>query len=138
MVAKALVCWAQYGGGYAGVEEGLGCSVREAGGRQELGRSEAVRAGRRRKPWSAVRRGEKEAVSSGVRLCPGLPPSRALLRWDPSLFFMVSYGASFITMIKSPERADENGVDTGSGACETRVQIFTQSLSLHSLVCKMG
>lgn len=37
------MCWAQYGGGYAGVEEGLGCSVREAGGRQELGRSEAVR-----------------------------------------------------------------------------------------------
>lgn len=66
-----------------------------------------------------------------------LLPEHSFL-WDPSLFFMVSYGASFITMIKSPERADENSVDTGSGACETRVQIFTQSLSLHSLVCKMG
>lgn len=49
----------------------MGCSVREAGGRQELGRSEAVRAGRRRKPWSAVRRGEKEAVSSGCACALG-------------------------------------------------------------------
>lgn len=45
------------------MEEELNCSVREAGGWQELGRFEAVREGRRKKLWSAVGRREKKAVS---------------------------------------------------------------------------